>query len=96
MKDTDFRKAVGKGFRKARVMRGFSISQACDGSGVAESTICRIENGRHRVALADAARLAVLYGMSLDHLAGVETATVATIHVLGLLNPRALGLLGIE
>lgn len=98
MKDTELARSVGRRLRRARISHDLSISQACDRSGVGESTICRIENGRNRLAFPDVVRLARLYELSLDDLADhtpPEAATVTTVHVLSLLNPRALGLLGL-
>ncbi len=67
--------AMGPRLRAAREQRGTTLSDVSRATGIALSTLSRIETGRRKPTLEVLLRLAKAYGVSLDELAG--TAPVA-------------------
>ena len=66
--------AMGLRLRAAREERGDTLSDVSGATGIAPSTLSRIENGRRPPTLGLLLRLAQAYGVSLDSLAGATHA----------------------
>ncbi|MER5946829.1 XRE family transcriptional regulator [Streptomyces sp. NPDC001904] len=66
--------AMGTRLRAAREQRGVTLTDVSRATGVAVSTLSRIETGRRRPTLETVLRLAKEYGTSLDELAGTAPA----------------------
>lgn len=67
--------AMGPRLRDARELHGATLAGISCATGISPSTLSRIETGRRRPTLEVVLRLAKVYGVSLDELAG--TAPVA-------------------
>ncbi|CAM5232308.1 XRE family transcriptional regulator [Streptomyces spiroverticillatus] len=66
--------AMGPLLRAARERRGATLTGVSGTTGIAPSTLSRIETGRRRPTLEVVLRLAKEYGVSLDELAGTAPA----------------------
>ncbi|MFD8076688.1 helix-turn-helix domain-containing protein [Streptomyces sp. NPDC059718] len=66
--------AMGPRLRAAREKRGDTLSEVSRATGIASSTLSRIENGLRKPNLELLLRLAKAYGVSLDTLAGTTPA----------------------
>ncbi|MFJ7245123.1 helix-turn-helix domain-containing protein [Kitasatospora sp. NPDC098652] len=73
--------AIGPRLRAAREQRGATLTGVSLATGIALSTLSRIETGRRRPTLEVLLRLAQEYGASLDQLAGTAPAAPATLAV---------------
>ncbi|MFD8597189.1 helix-turn-helix domain-containing protein [Kitasatospora sp. NPDC059646] len=69
--------AMGPRLRAARERHGATLTGVCRATGIAPSTLSRIETGRRRPTLEVLVRLAKAYGVSLDELAGTAPAEAA-------------------
>jgi transcriptional regulator with XRE-family HTH domain len=78
IKETIDMHALGKRLKLARVARDLTIQQLSALSGVGINQISRLENGgKPGVRVDTLAALAVPLAVSLDHLVGLDTTTVA-------------------
>lgn len=59
--------------RVARVQQGLTLDEASKALGVHLNTLARYERGEHQVPMDVLARMADLYGLSMDELAGRPT-----------------------
>ncbi|MDX2701793.1 helix-turn-helix domain-containing protein [Streptomyces sp. PA03-6a] len=66
--------AMGPRLRAAREKRGDTLSEVSRATGIASSTLSRVENGLRKPNLELLLRLAKAYGVSLDTLAGTAEA----------------------
>ncbi|MFE6666725.1 helix-turn-helix domain-containing protein [Streptomyces sp. NPDC057697] len=66
--------AIGARLRATREARGETLTEVSRASGIALSTLSRVENGRRRPNLELLLRLARVYGASLDELVGTAPA----------------------
>lgn len=66
--------AMGPRLRAAREKRGDTLSEVSRATGIASSTLSRVENGLRKPNLELLLRLAKAYGVSLDALAGTTPA----------------------
>ncbi|MFE3502669.1 helix-turn-helix domain-containing protein [Kitasatospora sp. NPDC059160] len=69
--------SIGPRLRAARERRGTTLTGVSRATGIALSTLSRIETGRRRPTLEVLLRLAQEYGASLDELAGTAPAPPA-------------------
>ncbi|MFD9684690.1 helix-turn-helix domain-containing protein [Kitasatospora sp. NPDC059088] len=69
--------SIGPRLRSAREQRGATLTGVSGATGIALSTLSRIETGRRRPTLEVLLRLAQEYGVSLDELAGTAPAPPA-------------------
>ncbi|MFE3877529.1 helix-turn-helix domain-containing protein [Kitasatospora sp. NPDC059146] len=69
--------SIGPRLRAARERRGATLTGVSRATGIALSTLSRIETGRRRPTLEVLLRLAQEYGASLDELAGTTPAPPA-------------------
>ena len=69
---------IGRKLKIARVMKGETIRQVFQSTGVTESTISRAENGR-TIIFPTAVRLAEHYDISLDSLVDNRTVLAAQV-----------------
>jgi transcriptional regulator with XRE-family HTH domain len=67
---------MGPRLRAARERRGVTLTGVGEATGIAPSTLSRMETGRRRPTLDVLLRLAKAYGVSLDELAGTAPAPV--------------------
>ncbi|BAU87685.1 XRE family transcriptional regulator [Streptomyces laurentii] len=65
---------MGPRLRAARERRGVTLTGVGEATGIAPSTLSRMETGRRRPTLDVLLRLARAYGVSLDELAGTAPA----------------------
>ncbi|MEU1621787.1 XRE family transcriptional regulator [Streptomyces sp. NPDC005722] len=79
--------AMGPRLRSEREKRGETLTQVSRATGIAVSTLSRVENGLRKPNLELLLRLAKAYGVSLDALAG--TAPASTRKPSGPANRRA-------
>ncbi len=72
--------AMGPRLRAVRERHGDTLTDVSRTTGIALSTLSRIENGRRKPTLELLLRLAKAYGVSLDELAGTAPVTVEKPH----------------
>ena len=63
---------VGRRLREARESVRMTLSQAAEQASLSTQELTRFEAGHDDPSLNDVRRLAILYGVTLDHLAGAE------------------------
>lgn len=61
---------IGSRIKELRLAHDMSMQNLADKLYTSDSTICRWESGRMKISLEDAVRMADLFGVTLDELAG--------------------------
>lgn len=64
------RKKLGKRLRAARDAKGWTQSEAAEHTGISKESLSGYENGRERPPFERIVRIAEVYEVSLDYLAG--------------------------
>jgi transcriptional regulator with XRE-family HTH domain len=75
---------VGPRLKRIRAMRGVSLTDLADSTGISKSTLSRLETGQRRPSLELLLPLAQAYGVPLDELVGAPEVGDPRVH----LKPR--------
>jgi transcriptional regulator with XRE-family HTH domain len=77
---------VGPRLKRIRSLRGVSLSDLADSTGISKSTLSRLETGQRRPSLELLLPLAQAYGVPLDELVGAPEVGDPRVH----LKPRTV------